>query len=129
MFSGYAAIGAGLALIALAQSLPPSLLQVLLMAAPACLIGVGNSMAGIQMLTFFGSRLGADDFAGVLRLRLVLVTGAAIVSRAFGPVLFEAFGIPGTVLACGLLSLAAAMIGVLSRGNDRAEALAGDPPR
>lgn len=122
MFGGYATIGAGLALTALAQSMTPSLLQVLLMAALALLIGIGNSVAGIQMLTFFGSRLGADDFAGVLRLRLVLVTGAAVVSTALGPFLFEAFGIPGTVLACGLLALAAAILGVLSRENDCAEA-------
>ncbi len=122
MFVGYATIGAGLALIALAQSMAPSLLQVLLMAALALLIGIGNSMAGIQMLTLFGSRLDADDFASVLRLRLVLVTGAAVVSTALGPLLFEAFGIPGTVLACGLLALAAAVLGVLSRENDRAVA-------
>ena len=122
MFVGYATIGAGLALIALAQSMAPSLLQVLLMAALALLIGIGNSMAGIQILTFFGSRLDADDFASVLRLRLVLVTGAAVVSTALGPLLFEAFGIPGTVLACGLLALAAAVLGVVSRENDRAEA-------
>lgn len=122
MFGGYATIGAGLALTALAQSMAPSLLQVLLMAALALLIGIGNAMAGIQMLTFFGSRLDADDFASVLRLRLVLVTGAAVVSTALGPWLFEAFSIPGTVLACGLLALAAAILGVLSRENDRAVA-------
>lgn len=127
MFAGYATIGAGLALTAAAQSLPPSLLQVLLMAVLAFAMGVGGSMAGIQMLTFLGSRLDADDYAGVLRLRLVLVTGAAVVSTALGPILFEAFGIPGTVLASGLLMLAACAVGVLSKTNDRAEAPAGDP--
>jgi hypothetical protein len=121
MFLGYATIGAGLALTGLAQSVLPSELQVLAMTALAFAMGVGNSMAGIQMLTFFGSRLDADDFAGILRLRLVLVTGAAMVSTALGPWLFDALGIPGTVLACGSLLVAAATIGGLSKKHDRAE--------
>lgn len=118
MFLGYAIIGAGLALTAIAQSMPPSLPQVLAMAVLAFVMGVGGSMAGIQMLTFFGSRMDADDYAGVLRLRLVLVTGAAIASTALGPWLFATVGTSPTVFVCGSLLLAAALLGGLLRASD-----------
>ncbi len=115
MFLGYAGIGAGLALIAAAQALLPPLHQFPVLIALGFALGVGGSMAGIQMQTFFGSRMDAGDFAAVLRLRLMLVTGAAVASTALGPWLFGAFGIPATIGACGVTLLAAAMPGVLSK--------------
>jgi hypothetical protein len=100
-FAGYAGIGVALALIGLALGLlaPPLLVAAIMML--SFLVGVGNALAGLQMVTFFGTWLDAGDFAAVLRLRLVLVTGAAVASTGLGPWLFTALGIPAVVVACG----------------------------
>lgn len=114
IFSGYAAIGAGLALIGLAEATLSGWPLVAAMIVFALPIGFGNAAAGILMLTWFGGRMGADDFAAILRLRLVIVTGAATASTALGAWIFDAFGIAATTFIGGTLLCGTAMLGMLS---------------
>ncbi len=114
MFMGYMTIGLGLLMIGIAQILPFSIFLVLVMMLCAIIVGLGNTMAGIQMLTFFGDRMNPDDFSSILRLRLVLVTGAAMISTALAPFLFGTFGTPKTVIGCGAIILIVAFIVSLS---------------
>lgn len=127
MFHGYMTIGLGLLMIGFAQFLPLSTLQVFTMILCALLVGLGNSMAGIQMLTFFGDRMNPDDFSSILRLRLVLVTGAAMISTALAPFLFGTFGTPKTVIGCGAIILVVAFAASLSEKSD-ADALVSPHP-
>lgn len=113
-FEGYAVVGLSQALVGAAATLPPPA-RVPAMAAAALVMGVGHSVAGLQMLTFFSSRLSSDDYAAVLRLRLVLVIMAMMAATAAGPVVLAAIGPAATTLICGLVTAAAALVGVFGR--------------
>ena len=115
IFLGYASIGAGVTLIGVAELFLSGLTQVATMAASGLLVGFGNSMAGIQMLTWLGSRLDSGDFAAILRLRLMMVTAAATASTALGAWIFEAAGIAATSIVGGTILFGAAVIGVVSK--------------
>lgn len=113
IFIGYASIGTGLALIGLAEATLsgwPLVAAMMLLALP---IGFGNAAAGILMLTWFGIRMEPGDFSAVLRLRLLVVTGAATASTGLGAWIFDAFGIAATTFTGGALLLGAALFGVV----------------
>ncbi len=114
IFTGYLAIGAGMALIGLAEAFLtgwPLLAAMVVLAIP---IGYGNATAGILMLTWFGSRMNPGDFAAILRLRMLGVTGAATISTGLGAWIFDAAGIAMTSFIGGTLLLGAALVGVIS---------------
>jgi MFS transporter, DHA3 family, macrolide efflux protein len=119
LFLGYATIGAGQALIGAAAFAAPPPLRVPLMVLFALLIGFGNAVAGMQMTTFFGSRLGPGAFAGVLRLRLALITTASILVTAIGPWVLESIGTAWTIFGSGVVVAAVAAISLVSPGRDR----------
>jgi predicted MFS family arabinose efflux permease len=123
LFLGYMTIGASLALIGAASLSGPAPLRVPMMAACSLLMGLGNSMAGMQMTTFLGSRMEADAFAGVLRLRVALITTASMVATAAGPWIFQALGAAWTIVACGIVLAIAAAFSVTSTAHDRLELL------
>lgn len=113
-FEGYLAIGLAQALVG-AAALLPSPARIPAMAAAALAMGVGHSVAGLQMLNFFSSRLSSDDYAAVLRLRLVLVITAMMAATAAGPWALAALGPARTAIACGLTAAAVALVGLLGR--------------
>lgn len=113
-FEGYAMIGVGLAAVGAVASLPSGW-QIPAMTACAFLMGIGNAVAGLQMMTFFGARLERDDYAAVLRLRLVLVIGAMALATGAGPIILPLLGAPMTMVACGLAAVAAASWGLFGR--------------
>jgi hypothetical protein len=119
LFLGYMTIGASLALIGASELVGPKPLRVPLMTAFALLMGLGNSMAGMQMTTFLGSRMEADAFAGVLRLRLTLITAVSMLATAAGPWFFQTLGAVWTIVMCGLATTAAAALSVTSTTHDR----------
>jgi MFS family permease len=127
LFLGYMTIGVSLALIGAAELVGPKPLRVPLMAAFALLMGLGNSMAGMQMTTFLGSRMEADAFAGALRLRLTLITAASMIATAAGPWFFQALGAAWTIVMCGLVLAVAAAFSVRSARHDRLELAPGIP--
>jgi MFS family permease len=111
---GYLMVGVAQALVGAAAMLPPPA-RIPAMAGAALVMGVGHSIAGLQMLTFFSSRLSSDDYAAVLRLRLVLVIVAMMAATAAGPFVLSAFGPAMTAFGCGVAAAAAALIGLFGR--------------
>jgi MFS family permease len=112
LFEGYALIGAGVAVLGLAAALPADW-QVPAMAAAAVVVGFGNSVATLQMTTFFATRLPGDDYAAVLRLRYVTIIGSIMLATTAGPVILTALGTAPTIVACGLVTTAAGVAGIL----------------
>jgi hypothetical protein len=113
LFVGYVMIGACLALIGVAALLAPPEWRVPAMAAASLLMGVGNSVATLQITTFFATRLDGDDYATLLRLRLVTIIGSTMAATALGPAVLGALGPATTILACGLVSTASAVAGLV----------------
>jgi MFS transporter, DHA3 family, macrolide efflux protein len=116
LFQGYVMIGASLSVmgvvaIALADAATAWLVAGL--AAAAALVGVGNSIATLQITTFFATRLASDDYAAVLRLRMVTIIGSMMAATAAGPWILAALGPANTILACGLVATAAGVAGML----------------
>lgn len=113
-FEGYVLVGVSQALVGAAALLAaPARLPA--MAAAALAMGVGHSIAGIQMLTFFSTKLSSDDYAAVLRLRLVLVIGAMMASTALGPLVLPVLGPAVTAIACGSIAAVTAVISLMGR--------------
>lgn len=117
LFQGYVMIGASLSamgMIAVALADAPTAWRVAGMAAAAALVGVGNSIATLQITTFFASRLASDDYAAVLRLRMVTIIGSMMAATAAGPWILGALGPASTIVACGVVAALAGIAGVLS---------------
>jgi hypothetical protein len=118
LFEGYALIGLsltamGVAAVALAEA--PSIWLVIGLSAAAALIGLGNSVATLQLTTFLASRLESDDYAAVLRLRYVLINGSMMLATAAGPFVLAHLGPAGTILACGVAAAVAGGAGMFGR--------------
>ena len=113
-FEGYVVIGVAQALIGAAAMLPGPA-RVPAMVAAALVMGVAHSVAGLQMLTFFSTRLDSDDYAAVMRLRLVLVIGAMMATTAVGPWVLPALGPAMTAFVCGGVAAATALVGLFGR--------------
>lgn len=120
LFEGYALIGVSLALMgvaAVALAGAPALWMVSGLSAAAALIGLGNSVATLQLTSFFASQLESDDYAAVLRLRYVVIIGSMMLATAVGPLVLSAFGAAWTILACGVATAVAAGIGMAARST------------
>lgn len=110
-FEGYVVIGVAQAMIGAAAMLPGPA-RIPAMVAAALVMGVAHSVAGLQMLSFFSTRLSSDDYAAVLRLRLVLVIGAMMASTAAGPFILPVLGPAMTAFVCGSVAAATALVGL-----------------
>lgn len=115
LFEGYVLIGASLALMGLAAAAAPPAWRVPTLALCGALVGFGNSVSTLQITTFFATRLAADDYAAVLRLRMVTIIGSMMATTAVGPLILSAFGPARTIIACGLMGAVAGAWGVLGR--------------
>lgn len=113
-FEGYTAIGVAQTLVG-AAALLDGPARIPAMVAAALVMGAAHSVAGLQMLNFFSTRLSTDDYAAVLRLRLVMVIGAMMASTALGPFVLPALGPAMTGVACGLIATSVAVVGLFSR--------------
>lgn len=113
LFAGYVMIGASLAAMGAAAVLAPPDWRVPALAACALLIGVGNSVATLQITTFFATRLSGDDYAAVLRLRMVTIIGSMMVATAAGALVLSALGPAATILACGIVATVSGLAGLL----------------
>ncbi|MBX3485636.1 MFS transporter [Phenylobacterium sp.] len=112
LFAGYVMIGTSLALMGAAAVLAPAGWRVPALAAAALLVGVGNSVATLQITTFFATCLAGDDYAALLRLRLVTIIGSIMLATALGPPILSALGPAATILACGVVATASALAGL-----------------
>lgn len=116
LFQGYVMIGASLSVmgaVAIALAGAPTAWLVAGLAAAAALVGVGNSISTLQITTFFATRLSSDDYAAVLRLRMVTIIGSMMAATAAGPWILRALGPANTILVCGLVATIAGLAGML----------------
>ncbi|WP_296596393.1 MFS transporter [Phenylobacterium sp.] len=116
LFQGYVMIGVSLSVmgaVAIALAGAPTAWLVAGLAAAAALVGVGNSVATLQITTFFATRLASDDYAAVLRLRMVTIIGSMMAATAAGPWVLHALGPANTILACGAAAAIAGFAGML----------------
>ena len=116
LFTGYAVIGLGLMLLPVPLLFLEASAALPVMVLLAFITGLGGALAGVQMLTFFGSRLTSDAFGAVLRLRQAMVIGAAMMATAAGPWLFGVLGVGGTIASCGTAAAGIALF-VLATGT------------
>jgi len=112
LFEGYLVIGVSLLAIGAASALSGPA-QIVAMSLLAAAMGVGFTISGLQVMSWFGERLSTDDFAAVLRLRLAISIGGMMVASAAGPLILAALGPGGAMLACGGAVLLAGVIGLL----------------
>jgi hypothetical protein len=101
MFAGYVLRGVGvLAIGASALAIEPRFAPVA-MVASGFVYGAGGSVAYLQMLPFFQTRLAPDDLAAVFRLRYAILAGAAMVGALMAPIVLRAAPPASVIIACG----------------------------
>lgn len=107
LFAGYILRGLGLAAIGAAALLAPPAIAPVAMAAGGFLLGVGGSMAFLQMIPFFQTRLDVADATAVFRLRYAILAASTMLGALFGPVVFRLWPVSWVIILCGsILALA-----------------------
>jgi MFS family permease len=101
LFVGYILRGLGLAEIGAAALFAPPGLAPLAMAAGGFVLGVGGSMAFLQMMPFFQTRMDVADATAVFRLRYAILAASTMLGALFGPVVFRLWPVPRVIIACG----------------------------
>src|SRR4029079_794953 len=91
--------------------------------------GFGGPFFFVPMITRMQTVFHGHDIARVFRLRLVVMAAALLVSSLLATWCFELMGAVATQLGCGLLILAAGVIGhfLCRRSENRERAGAADP--
>lgn len=107
LFVGYILRGAGLSAIGAAAIFAPPEVAPLAMAAGGFVLGVGGSMAFLQMMPFFQTRMDAADAAAVFRLRYAILAAGTMLGALLGPVVFRLWSPAWVIVVCGaVLALA-----------------------
>jgi len=113
MFMGYVVMGAGFSLLALAVwTLPPDRLLPAMMVG-ALMAGLGGPFFFVPMITRMQTVFHGHDIARVFRLRLVVMAAAMLAASLVATWCFETLGAVATQLGCGLIILAAGVIGAV----------------
>jgi MFS transporter, DHA3 family, macrolide efflux protein len=111
LFVGYILRGLGLAAIGAAALFAPPALAPLAMAAGGFVLGVGGSMAFLQMMPFFQTRMDVADATAVFRLRYAILAASTMLGALFGPVVFRLWPVSWVIVACGMALAAAGLWG------------------
>lgn len=107
LFVGYVLRGLGLAAIGAAALAAPKAFAPLAMAAGGFVLGVGGSMAFLQMMPFFQTRMDVADTTAVFRLRYAILAAATMLGALLGPVVFRLWTPAWVIVVCGaVLALA-----------------------
>jgi hypothetical protein len=107
LFVGYVLRGLGLAAIGAAALFAPPGVAPLAMAAGGFVLGVGGSMAFLQMMPFFQTRMDVADATAVFRLRYAILSAATMLGALLGPAAFRLWSPAWVIVACGaVLALA-----------------------
>ena len=101
LFLGYVLRGLGLAAIGAAALFAPPGIAPLAMAAGGFVLGVGGSIAFLQMMPFFQTRMDVADATAVFRLRYAILAAATMLGALCGPVAFRLWPAPWVIIACG----------------------------
>jgi len=111
LFVGYVLRGLGLAGIGAGALYAPPQIAPLAMAAGSFVLGVGGSMAFLQMMPFFQTRMDVADATAVFRLRYAILAAATILGALFGPVAFRLWRPAWVILSCGAILALAGFVG------------------
>ena len=111
LFAGYVLRGAGLAAIGVAALVAPPQVAPLAMAAGGFVLGVGGSMAFLQMMPFFQTRMDVADATAVFRLRYAILAAATMLGASLGPVVFRLWSVAWVIIACGVVLALAGLWG------------------
>jgi MFS transporter, DHA3 family, macrolide efflux protein len=107
LFVGYVLRGLGLAAIGVAAFVAPPQLAPLAMAGGGFVLGVGGSMAFLQMMPFFQTRMDVADATAVFRLRYAILAAATMAGALLGPAVFRLWSPASVIVGCGaVLALA-----------------------
>lgn len=107
LFAGYILRGLGLAGIGAAALLAPPAFAPLAMAGGGFVLGVGGSIAFLQMMPFFQTRMDVADATAVFRLRYAILAGATMLGALLGPAAYRLWSPAWVIIACGaMLALA-----------------------
>jgi hypothetical protein len=111
LFVGYVLRGLGLAAIGAAALFAPPAYAPIAMAAGGFVLGVGGSIAFLQMMPFFQTRMDVDDATAVFRLRYAILAASTMLGALLGPVVFRLWSAPWVIVACGAVLALAALWG------------------
>ncbi len=101
LFLGYVLRGLGLVAIGAAALFTPPAVAPLAMAAGGFVLGVGGSIAFLQMMPFFQTRMELADVTAVFRLRYAILTAATMAGALLGPAVFRLWSPAWVIVACG----------------------------
>lgn len=101
LFLGYILRGLGLAAIGAAALFAPPGIAPFAMAAGGFVLGVGGSIAFLQMMPFFQTRMDVADTTAVFRLRYAILAAATLLGALLGPVVFRLWPVAWVIVACG----------------------------
>jgi MFS family permease len=101
LFLGYILRGLGLTVIGAAALFAPASIAPLAMAGGGMVLGMGGSIAFLQMMPFFQTRMDVADAMAVFRLRYAILAGATMVGAMLGPVVFRLWSPAWVIVACG----------------------------
>jgi len=111
LFVGYVLRGLGLAAIGVAALAAPPKIAPLAMAGGSFVLGVGGSIAFLQMMPFFQTRMDVADATAVFRLRYAILAAATMLGALLGPAVFRLWSPASIIVACGVALAMAAIWG------------------
>jgi hypothetical protein len=106
LFSGYVWMGVGFTFLALAHSLPLTLIS-------AAIAAIGGPMNDLPFFDIVQARFAISEIPKLFRLRMALDTGATLVAMLASPLLFLKFEVGTVILFCAVVMLFTGLLGLL----------------
>jgi hypothetical protein len=100
---GYLLRGAGLVAIGVAALAAPRAIAPFAMAGGGFVLGIGGSIAFLQMMPFFQTRMDVADATAVFRLRYAILAAATMLGALLGPAVFRLWPPAWVIVICGLV--------------------------
>ncbi len=111
LFLGFVLRGAGLAAIGAAAVAAPRWIAPFAMAGGGLVLGIGGSVAFLQMIPFFQTRMDVADATAVFRLRYAILAAATMLGALLGPAVFRLWSPAWVIVACGVALVLAGLWG------------------
>ncbi len=112
LFLGYVLRGLGLMGLGAGALFVPPPFALPAMAAGSLVLGVGGSMAFLQMMPFFQTRMEVADATAVFRLRYALLAASTMAGALLGPAVFRLWHAAWVIGGCGVALAIAGLWGL-----------------
>jgi len=112
MFGGNGLVGFGVVLMGLTPLLPAAY-RVPALAAAAALGAIGGPMKDIPLAVLRQTRIPHTDRSSAMRAYLVMNSAGMLVAMVTASALIGAIGVPGFVVACGLVMVSTGGFGIV----------------